>query len=139
MLTQSDSIDAEIYAQTDKVLLASIDDKDPLSLLDVEERQMVKDLEDELFDIKLVFDSLHDTIDGLLRNYNRHWLFSDNSSKQDGERDFDCIYQALHEKSKDVMLNRKKLETLHIKLKGTIKLVRKDVYRLKVKSFANRM
>lgn len=43
-----------------------------------------------------------------------------------GQENFDCIAVALHEKRQEVILTRKKVETLHSKVKNTIDLVRKS-------------
>ena len=91
-----------------------------MRLLDFQERQLLKDLEDELLDILLVFDSLYNTIQALLRHYNQFCLASEVESKNDA---FDYISDALSEKSEDVVLNRKKIQSLHTKVKGTIELV----------------
>lgn len=109
--------------QSDKVLVASIDEKDPLRLIDVEERQRLKDFEDQLTDIVLVLDSTHDTITSLLEKYQQ--FCRDNSSLETAcnPSDFDPIESALQEKQRDVRSSRRKIETLHTKVRGTTDLV----------------
>lgn len=102
--------------------MASVDEKRGPQQLDVEERQMLKDLEDELLDVILVFDSMHSTLAKLLRSYSRYRTSSNAMSSRD-EDDFDCIGEALQERCEDVSIHRKKIKTLHEKLKGTINLV----------------
>lgn len=108
--------------QSDKVLVASIDGKDPAQLPDVEERQHLKELEDQILDVILVLDSTNDTILSLLENYRRFrqdpcvWEETDDGG-------YDAIEFAFQEKLKDVSSSRKKVQTLHAKLKSTIDLL----------------
>ncbi len=100
--------------------MASIDGKDPLQALDVEERQRLKHLEDQVIDILLVLDATCDTVVALHEKYKQFCL----SAEHDVETDeIDFIETALSEKQQDVISNRKKLETLHSKVQGTTNLV----------------
>ena len=94
---------------------------------------MLKDLEDELLDVILVFYSMHGALTKLLRNYNRYCLANTNPSSDNGDS-FDCIGGALQENCEDIVLHRKKIQTLHEKLKGTINLVSCDRYKSYSKS-----
>lgn len=88
----------------------------------VEERQHLKELEDQILDVILVLDSTNDTILSLLENYLRFrqdpcvWEETDDGG-------YDAIEFAFQEKLKDVSSSRKKVQTLHAKLKSTIDLV----------------
>lgn len=57
------------YCKSDKLVVASIDEKDPLQLLNIGERQVLKDFEDLLIDNLLMLDSTLDTIASLIVNY----------------------------------------------------------------------
>ena len=80
----------------------------------------MKDFDDQLLDILLVLDSSLDTI-STLRGIYEEYCYSDVEDNQ--ERGYDFIQRALKEKEQDAILNRKKIETLHNKVKGTINLV----------------
>ena len=91
-------------------------------IFQVEERQQLKELEDQILDVILVLDSTSDTIVSLTENYRRF--------RQDpcvweelGDGTSDAIDVAFQEKQNDVCSNKKKLQTLHAKLKSTIELV----------------
>ncbi|CAD6565853.1 MAG: hypothetical protein ASARMPRED_008012 [Alectoria sarmentosa] len=106
-----------ITYQSDKVLVASIDGKDPAQLLDVEERQYLKELEDQILDVILVLGSTCDAILSLIENYRRFrqdpcvW-------EEPDDGDYDAIDIAFQEKLRDVSSNREKARTLHAKLKS---------------------
>ncbi|KAL8900753.1 MAG: hypothetical protein Q9192_000912 [Flavoplaca navasiana] len=113
----------EVSKQTDRVLVASISDRDQLQLLDIGERQILKDFEDKVLDVLLALDSTIHTIRSLTEKY--HQLcqdssFFDNDCKH-GE--YDCIAVALQEKGQEVSLTRTKVETLHSKIQSTISLL----------------
>ena len=104
------------------MLVASIDEAETsLQPVDVEERQRLKDLEDQIIDIISVLDSINDTIISLLEKYEQFCRDFDEESNSAAE--FDSIEFALQERQRDVVSNRKKVERLHIKIKSTIKLV----------------
>ena len=104
------------------MLVASINEKEALHSGDVGTRQMLKDLEDELLNVILVFESIYDTLTKLLRHYEWYRHAGADSIKNPDER-FDCLSEALLENQEDVMLHQKKIQTLHEKLKGAINLV----------------
>lgn len=112
----------QITHQSDEVLVASVDGKDPSQLLHVEERQHLKDLEDQILDVILVLDSTNDTILSLIENYQRFrqdpcvW-------KEPDDGVCDTIDFAFQEKLRYVSSSRKKVQTLHAKLKSTIELL----------------
>lgn len=105
------------------MLVASVDGKDPLRLADFEERQRLKDFEDRLIDILLIFDATHDTITSLLDRYQEFRIGCD-STWDDGDRtEPDFIVCALQERRQDVYSSRNKVKTLHTKVQGTTNLV----------------
>lgn len=104
--------------------MASIDEKDPLQLVDVSERQTLKDLEDQIIDMMLVFDTTCDLIVSLHDKYSQFCRETDADINESIDGEIDTIDVALQEKRDIVISNRKKVETLHTKVKGTIKLVR---------------
>jgi len=91
--------------------------------LDVEERQKLKDYEDQLTDIILVLDLTHDTITSLLEKYRQFCRDFYIMAEDDNPNGFDTIDCALQEKQKDVRSSRQKVETLHTKVRGTTDLV----------------
>ena len=88
----------------------------------VEEGQRLKELDDQILDVILVLDATNDTILSLLDNYRQ---FRQDSCiwEEPGDGVQDAIEFALQEKLKDVSSSKKKVETLHAKLKSTIDLV----------------
>ncbi|KAI4188619.1 MAG: hypothetical protein LQ346_005282 [Caloplaca aetnensis] len=99
-------------AATDKVLIASIDDQDPLKLLDIEERQALKDFEDKVLDVLLALDSTTHTIETLTEKYNRLCQDQTFFGEEVGRGDYDCIAVALQEKGQEIVLTRTKLSSL---------------------------
>ena len=88
----------------------------------VEERQNLKELEDQILDVILVLDSTSDTILSLIENYRQ---FRQDLSVREEANDggYDAIDVAFQEKLRDVSFNRMKVQTLNAKLKSTIELV----------------
>lgn len=93
-----------------------------LITLQVEERQRLKEFEDQILDVILVLDATNDTILSLLDSYR---LFRHDSSvgEEPGDDVHDAIDFALQEKLRVVSSSKKKVETLHAKLRSTIELV----------------
>ena len=85
---------------------------------------MLKDLEDELLDVILVFETIRGILTKLLRNYDWYRLADADSIGKNDDRP-DCVSEALLEKEEDIILYQRKIQTLHEKLKGTINLVRR--------------
>lgn len=112
-----------ITQHTDRVLVASIDQTDPLQLADFEERQRLKDFEDRLIDLLLIFDANYDTLTSLLDRY-QDFCINCHSTSEDGDRrKSDFIVDALQEKQKDIYSSRNKIKTLHTKVRGTTSLL----------------
>ena len=103
--------------------MASIEDEDPLRLINVEERQSLKDFEDRIIDILLVLDSILDTISSLAETYKQFCLDFNTNKENRGDDDFDSVAFRLQEKLQEVTSNRRKVENLHTKVQSTINLV----------------
>ena len=93
-----------------------------LIIIQVEERQQLKELEDQILDVVLVLDSTSDTIVSLIENYRRFSQDHRLLGRCDGGNN-DAIDLAFQEKHRDVHNSKKKVQTLHAKLKSTIELV----------------
>ena len=96
-----------------------------MQLVDVEERQTIKDFEDSIVDMLLVLDSTLDTISCLFENYKQFCLDTDANPVVTSSEDFDPIAFAFQEKHREVTFNRKKIETLQTKVQGMSSLVSK--------------
>ena len=107
------------------MLVASINEKGPLRLADFEARQRLKDFEDRLIDILLIFDATYDTITSLLSRYQDFCIGCDSTWHDGDNMEPDFIVTALQERQKDVHSSRNKVKTLHKKVEGTTNLVSK--------------
>lgn len=94
-----------------------------MKLLDIEERQALKDFEDKVLDVLLALDSTTHTIETLTEKYNRLCQDQTFFGEEVGRGDYDCIAVALQEKGQEIVLTRTKVETLHTKIQSTISLV----------------
>ncbi|KAI4187924.1 MAG: hypothetical protein L6R41_002499 [Letrouitia leprolyta] len=114
-----------IIKESDKVLVGTIKDQDPrFPRLDFEQRQLLNDFEDKILDVLLAIDSTLHTI-GILTEKHQQLCDDPSCFKLDTGHDrYDCIVDALHEKRRELMFTRTKVETLHSKLKKTVKTVR---------------
>ena len=110
--------------KSEKLIVASIDEKDPLQLLNIEERQVLKDLEDLLIDILLILDSTLDTIASLLKNYEKYCHTCRESGQDASFTDSDLIKVALQRQEIEVRSSKRTINTLHRKVQGSIQLVR---------------
>ena len=106
------------------MVVASIHEKDSLQILNVEERQALKDSEDLLIDNLLILDATFDTIASLLKNYQSYCHDCRKRSPEISTDDIDLVIVALEEHQREVSLSRRKIETLHRKVRGSIHLVR---------------
>lgn len=104
--------------------MASVDKIDPLQGLDIGERQFLKDLEDQIIDVLSVLDSTADTISSLAEMYKQFCRNSPAISQDVNDDEFNLISLSLQEKQRDIIQNRKKVETLQAKIHGTANLVR---------------
>ncbi|KAL8688219.1 MAG: hypothetical protein Q9218_005818 [Villophora microphyllina] len=110
-------------AASDKVLVASIDERDPLQLVNIDERQVLKDSEDSLIDNLLILDSTLDTITSLLSVYNRFCQDCGTQLENGYVDEVDLIEMALQEQHRVVSSYRKQIETLRMKVQGSIQLL----------------
>ncbi len=108
--------------KSDKVLVASTKELDAWRM-EFDERQRLKDFEDQLVDILLVLDTTHDTILSLLDKYKQYCSDCRRHLECIDDQNFDSIESALGEKQRDVKSTRRKIETLLAKIRGTTKLV----------------
>lgn len=102
--------------------MASVDKKDQLQLLDIQERQVLRDTEDRIIDLLLILDSTSDTISSLIEMY-KQFCHDSCDISQYVKDEFDLISFSLRETQLDVIHNRKKAEALHVKVQGTANLV----------------
>lgn len=109
------------------MLVASVEADDPVRPVDVEERQKLKDLEDQIIDIMTVLESTNDTIVSLLEKYDQFRRDFVRGFDMSDDAGFDHTDLALREKRRDVVSNRKKVETLHIKITSTTELVSRNL------------
>ena len=127
---------ADTPTQSDKILVASLPEKEPTQLLTFEERQILKDSEDSLIDVLLILDSTLEIIKSLVSAYARYSHDCSTRSKEADAHDLDMIKKeadahhldmieiALNEQHQEVRLHRRQVETLHKKVQGTMQLVR---------------
>lgn len=99
-----------------------------MRLLEVEEYRILKDLEDRIIDIFQILDSTMDTITSITENYIKFLYDMGYVSENRIELVFDSIVLALQEKQREVRFSRRKVESLHRKIKETTKLVRRHVF-----------
>lgn len=96
-------------------MVASVDGTGEVPVkADFEERQRLKIIEDHVLDIFVVFDSFLDTISSLIEKQQAY----------EGDEACQTIIFALVEKQREVTLGRQKVEALHKKVQGTIRVVR---------------
>lgn len=113
----------QVKIQSDRVVVASVEEKDPLQVLDIQESQLLKDLEDQIIDVLLVLDSTADTISSVAEMYKQFCRNSLAISQDVNDDEFDLISFSLQEKQRDTIQNRKKVETLQAKIQGTANLL----------------
>ena len=101
--------------QSSRALTAATDEKDFFRIQDVQGRHHLKDIEDELIDILVVLDSLHDTVEALLDNYTE----CVRSSGQLYTGDQDTISRAFQAQTKDIAFSRKSIQSLQTRMQGT--------------------
>lgn len=91
--------------------------------MDVAERQRLKELEDQLTDVILVFDTTRDTLSTLQEQYRQFCHHYCKEHEDTDKESFDYVECALREMQKEIQLLRKKVEALHTKVRGTTDLV----------------
>ena len=90
--------------------------------LELGTRQEIKDLEDQIIDVRLILDNTYDTTIALIQKYEQYCLSATKSSINMDES-VDSIRLSLEDKKRDIELARRKIDALQKKLKGTISLV----------------
>ncbi len=108
--------------QANRVVVASVDGKG-LILVEFEERQKLKQVEDKILDVKTVLDSTLDTVSSLIEKYTDLTKAEDVTFSEPTTPQRDFILFALQEKKREIVLIRKKIDVLHAKVQGTTKLV----------------
>jgi len=94
-----------------------------LILVEFEERQKLKQVEDKILDVKTVLDSTLDTVSSLIEKYTDLTKAEDVTFSEPTTPQRDFILFALQEKKREIVLIRKKIDVLHAKVQGTTKLV----------------
>jgi hypothetical protein len=89
----------------DRVVLASVDGKD------------------KILDVKTVLDSTLDTVSSLIEKYTDLSRLEVSHRGINAELERDSIVFGLQEKCREVVLTRKKVDVLHAKIQGTMKLL----------------
>ena len=109
--------------KADRVVLASVDGKGLIQVVEFEERQRLKQVEDKILDVKTVLDSTLDTVSSLIEKYTDLSRLEVNHRGINAELERDSIVFGLQEKGREVVLTRKTVDVLHAKIQGTMKLV----------------
>ena len=116
---------ADVFlSKSDKLVVASIEEKDPVHVLNIDERQILKDFEDRLVDSMLILDTTADTIASLSRNYQSYCRACKTLSHDVTMEDPDTVLLTLQEQGREVESSKRNIETLHRKVQGSIQLVR---------------
>ena len=116
--------DADTVPKSDKLVVAPIDKEDSVHSLSIDERQVLKDLEDLLIDNLLILESTAETIASLSRNYQSYSRASNTPPDGINTEDPDMIITTLQEQEREIRSSKRKIETLHRKVQGSIELVR---------------
>lgn len=101
------------------MLVASIDEKD----LKVDEPQVLKDSEDRLIENLLILDSTLETITSLASVYNQFRQDCGTREENGYVDEVDLIEMGLQEQHREVGSYRRQIETLRMKVQGSIHLV----------------
>jgi hypothetical protein len=114
-----------LTAQSDRVVLASIDDDadSPIQVKDYVERQKLKQIEDSVIDISIILDSTLDTVNTLLERYQANRRQEHSNIDTNEHFNVDDIEIGLLEKRRDVLLFCAKVGAIRSKVQSTIKLV----------------
>ena len=114
-----------IFCKSDKLIVASIDEKYPVEVLKIDELQTLKDFEDLLIDHLLLLDSTAETIASLSESYYSYCRACKPLSHDSSVEDSDMIILTLQEQDREVLSSKRKIETLHKKVQGSFQLVRR--------------
>ncbi|KAL9119693.1 MAG: hypothetical protein Q9187_003752 [Circinaria calcarea] len=113
----------KITEQSDRILVASIDERSVVNSLDSEKRQELKDFQDQVVSIIVVLDSTLDTIASMIEKHRQFCRDFDGPLKDLTDIELEPIQLALREKQQEAHLSKKKVEALHTKIQGTISLL----------------
>lgn len=107
------------------MILAELSEEDAVRLIDLEERQRLKQVEDEILDLQMIFDSTLDTIDCLVQIYEttKRCVVADSSVEVDNDSP-DLVLTALKDRRRDAQLYMSKARTLRAKVQSTSQLVK---------------
>ncbi|KAK4941155.1 hypothetical protein LTR10_018828 [Elasticomyces elasticus] len=116
---------AEINERADKVIVSSVEGDSLVPMADFNERQRLKQLEDDIVDMQLMLDSTLDSVEAMLVSYTEKFM----KTRIQGQSQSDLLSQdliigTLHEKRGEVNLLRTKVTALRTKLAGTTELQR---------------
>src|SRR6266498_1408898 len=89
--------------QANRVVVASVDGKG-LILVEFEERQKLKQVEDKILDVKTVLDSTLDTVSSLIEKYTDLTKAEDVTFSEPTTPQRDFILFALQEKKREIVL-----------------------------------
>ena len=104
------------------MLVADVDGKGEGLPIEVQSRQQLKDLEDQIIDVLLILGSTYDTIMAFVRKYEEFCRIR-NESAINLDESMDSIQLALQEKQREVEILQRKVKALHKKVNGTTSLV----------------
>ena len=103
--------------------MADIADEGPIQVTDLEERQGLKQVEDSVLDLGVVFASTLDSVNTLIDNYGTFQRHLEGHSTHIERLEEDSLYLALVEKRRELLLYISKLDVLRLKVQGTSQLV----------------
>ena len=112
--------------KANRIIVSSVENDGLVPVADFDERQRLKQLEDDLVDVRLVLDSTLDTVESMLENYME---LSSTQHQTEDEIDAptmareDLIVRLLQEQRQDIRLLKTKVEALCAKVAGTTELV----------------
>ena len=93
-------------------------------MADFNERQRLKQLEDDIVDVHQFLASTLDTVETMLVNYTQMFMKAPTQDESQYDQPAqDLITRALHEKKREINLLKTRVEALRTKLAGTTDLV----------------
>jgi hypothetical protein len=107
--------------------MADVDSDSPIRVTEFEERQRLKQVEDRVLDLQLVFESTLDTVDSLLRAYEKYTFFCEIHDTVSGGPETDVINLALTEKRRELQLYLAEVAALRSKVQSTASMVSRDL------------
>lgn len=113
----------DIQQQSDRALLAMVEDNEDFKFLDYDQEQELKQVEDQIVDILVSLDSTLDTITALLNIYEHFNKTFRRDLEGSSIDDWDAIKLTFREKQQDIIYMKQKVEALSSKLQGTKALV----------------